>query len=143
MRNLVFLYGHRNPAWHDLWHLSPYEFMVYWTIAPAAYPQHIEDNEDPEFHARLTEAGAEKLEQQRKGEKTEKLQGGKDYVIKDVCASSVSSWAPLPENEFTSTYRHDWVLERNNRPRDPVFLGCPMPRRGSDEIEKNAALMRT
>ena len=29
MRHLVFLHGHRNPAWNDLWHLSPYEFMVY------------------------------------------------------------------------------------------------------------------
>lgn len=57
--------------------------------------------------------------------------------------SKVSSWAPLPENEFASTYRHDWVFERNNLPRDPVFLGCPMPRRGSDEIGKNAALILT
>lgn len=143
MRNLVYLYGHRNPAWRDLWHLSPYEFMVYWTIAPAAYPQHLEDNDDPEFHARLTEAGATKLEQQRQGEKTERLQGGRDYVVKDVSASKVSSWAPLPENDFTSTYRHNWVLERNNRPRDPVFFGCPMPRRGSEETERNAALILT
>ena len=30
MRNLAFLYGHRNPACSSLWYLSPYEFMVYW-----------------------------------------------------------------------------------------------------------------
>ena len=143
MRNLVFLYGHRNPAWKDLWHLSPYEFMVYWSIAPAAYPQHIEDNADAEFHAELTPAGATKLAQQRGGHRTERLQGKTDYVIKEVNADNNCSWAPLPDNDFTSAWRHNWVFVRNNRPTDPNFLGCPMPRRGSDQTERNAALILT
>ena len=142
MRNMVFLYGHRNPAWEDLWHLSPYEFMVYWTIAPARYPWDCADNEDESYHADLQESGHAKLKFQWKTGKPQKLVGGRDYTIKSPDPAT-SSWAPLPDNVFTQDYRHDWVIQRNIRPKDPTFSACPMPRRGNDQEERNAALMLT
>jgi hypothetical protein len=142
MRNMVFLYGHRNRDWKDLWHLSPYEFMVYWTIAPAEYPLNRNDNDDPAYHAELTEAGQEKLKQQKEDGGSQKLEGGRDYVIKKP-VPDCSGWAPLPENEHTQAYRHDWILQRNTRPKDPTFAACPMPRRGENTRERNAALVMT
>ena len=52
-RNFVFMYGHRDAGYQDLWYLSIYDFMIYWTIAPAEFPLSMADNEDPSFHARL------------------------------------------------------------------------------------------
>ena len=49
----------------------------------------------------------------------------------------------MPESEYTKDYRHDWIFERNIRGRDPTFAHCPMPRRGADQQERNAALIMT
>jgi len=143
MRNLVFLYGQRPREPASLWYLSPYEFMVYWTIALAKYPldPDAEDTDDPaSYQAVLTESGKRKVKKQSEG-KAQNMIGGTDYVIKE--SADDDSWVALPDNESTRGYRHDWILKRNRRPRDPTFAQCPMPRRGADHRNRNAAIIMT
>jgi hypothetical protein len=142
MRNLVFLYGHRSPDSRGLWHLSPYEFMVYWTVAAAEYPMSRADNEDHAYHATLTTAGEDKLKKQSVDGAPRKLSPGVDYVIKEAPPCD-ANWLPLPMNRHTEEYRHDWVFQRSCRPRDPSFAHCPMPRHGKDQKDRNAAIVMT
>jgi hypothetical protein len=64
------------------------------------------------------------------------------YVIEDA-GRPLGSWLPLPDNELAPKYRHTWVLVGNERPTDPSFARGPMPRRGPDEVDRNAALVVT
>ena len=65
LNNLVYLYGHR-PQDPKVYFLSIYEFLIYWTFELAKYPRTQEDDdEDPEFHATLTDAGRNKLASQK------------------------------------------------------------------------------
>jgi len=116
--------------------------MVYWTVAPASYPLIEELNNDPAFHAMLTPSGRQKLHRQRKDGSPQNLKAGIDYMIKEEVRED-SDWVPLPKNAYTEEYRHDWILQRNRRPTDPTFAHCPMPRRGADTNERNAALTLT
>ena len=91
-----------------LLYLSPYEFMVHWTIEPAEHPICKEDSNRPEFHAKLTESGAAKLERQIREGKPENLEAGVDYIIKDKGIED-ANWQPLPTNQYTEKFRHDWI----------------------------------
>jgi hypothetical protein len=93
------------------------------------------------FQTTLTEEGQEKLRQRAKNE-VEDMVPGVDYMIKDA-GCPWGSWLPHPDNGFTQKYRHTWVCVRCKRPRDPSFVRCPMPRRGSDEVDRNASLVMT
>ena len=141
MRNLVFLYGHRPQDCPEIWYLSPYEFMVYWSVRTAEYSRDPDVDHD-EFPAKLTENGIQKIRKQ-KGDVAPILIGGEDYVLKTWDREKHNTWLPLPDNDYTQEYRHDWVYVRNHRPTDPSFTGCPMPRRGAEEQERNAALILT
>ena len=139
LRNLVFMYGHRPAACKELWFLSPYEFMVHWTIELAKYSHDVRfDN--PDMPARLTEAGIEKQRQKERGESVV-LMAGRDYEIKGPRGGARHEWIALPDNTHTSACRHDWVIVRNHRPKDPTFAACPMPRNGTEEAERSAALI--
>ncbi len=59
MRNLVFLYGHRPQEHQEVWYLSPYEFMVYWTVSLAEYSRQPGFDDDA-FPAALMERGKRK-----------------------------------------------------------------------------------
>ena len=83
------------------------------------------------------------IRDRRKGDTAPHLVSGEDYVVKTWDPDKHHTWLPLPDNDYTREFRHDWVLQRNRRPRDPTFAGCPMPRRGADEQERNAALIMT
>ena len=141
MRNIVYMYGHRPAACRQLWFLSLYEFMVHWQVEFAEYSIDVRRN-NPDFPALLTETGMEKLREQERGESVV-LVPGLDYEIKAQRGGTERDWVSLPDNEFTSAYRHDWFMARNNRPKDPTYAACPMPRHGSDEVSRNAALMLT
>ncbi len=120
--------------------MSIYDFMVYWGIAPATYCTSKEAiKEQYQYHCKLTESGIAKLEEKGKGEAVDFV-AGIDYKVKDK-APSGADWLPLPDNEHTAAYRHNWVFVRNRRPLDPSFLYCPMPRRGEGQQERNAALI--
>ena len=58
MNNRVVLYGHRPREHEEVWYLSPYEFMVYWTVKLADYSRR-EGEDHAEFPARLTDQGWE------------------------------------------------------------------------------------
>ena len=45
----------------SLWHLSPYEFVMYWEPQLLSYPQSFADRDHPRHHARLTATGEKKL----------------------------------------------------------------------------------
>ena len=141
MFNIVYIYGHRPADVRELWFLSPYEFMVHWQVELAEYSFHVR-RDNPDVPARLTKAGMEKQREKERGESVV-LVAGIDYEIKALRGGAQREWVSLPENEFTSAYRHDWVMVRNNRPTDPTFAKCPMPRNGSDEVDRNAALILT
>ena len=73
LRNMATLYGQRpkfavprsaaEPAdqYSPLWHLSPYEFVMYWEPRLLSYPQSVADCQNPRHHARLTAAGVKKI----------------------------------------------------------------------------------
>jgi hypothetical protein len=146
MRNFVYLYGHRPKDIDEVWYMSPYEFMVYWKIDLAQYPLDAEiPDDDDAYEAKLTSHGKAKLKHATSSkEKNPKLIPGVDYVVKEKRLQQTwYNWLPFPENEFTLSYRHDWVLKRNQRPRDPSFARCPMPKRGDDQKNRNAALIMT
>ncbi len=79
MRHVVYLYGHRPRERADLWHLPPYEFMVFWTVDLAEYSRDPEyDHAD--FPAKLTESGKKKFRHRRDGQGPA-LVSGEDYAI--------------------------------------------------------------
>ena len=141
MRNTVYMYGHRPKSCKELWFLSPYEFFVYWQIEVAECTRDLR-HDSGDLPARLTERGMEKQRQKRGGESIE-LVAGLGYEVKDSRGGLRREWLALPDNEHTREHRHNWVFVRNSRHKDPTFAACPMPRHGSDEVDRNAALMLT
>ena len=63
IRDVSTLYGQR-PKHEDVWHLSPYEFVMYWEPVMCSYPLSAVDEHLREHHVRLTEAGRHKLAQE-------------------------------------------------------------------------------
>ncbi|HIF22532.1 MAG TPA: hypothetical protein EYQ27_11655, partial [Gemmatimonadetes bacterium] len=116
--------------------------MVYWTLEPVRFTMDLGNQDDPDIHAVLTESGTEKVKASRALRVAPDLQPGEDYVVKET-APAAADWYPLDETKYTAEYRHSWVFVRNHRPKDPMFLHCPMPRRGEGEQERNAALVMT
>ena len=51
MRNIVFLYGHRDPEEKAVWNLSPYGFMVHWELALATFA--VNDKDSAAYQAKL------------------------------------------------------------------------------------------
>ena len=47
-RTFVYLYGHRPSDFDEVWYMSPYDFMVYWSIdlAPYLLDAEIPDDDD-------------------------------------------------------------------------------------------------
>ncbi len=99
LRNLVFLYGHRPQEHKEIWYLSAYEFMVYWTVGLADYSRQPGYDHD-EFPAVLTERGFKKVCNKQEC-CTPHLLGGEDYVVKHQDAEKHHTWLPLPDNAFT------------------------------------------
>ena len=117
--------------------------MVHWTIEPVRFSTDLAESAQAEVsnHARLTDNGRRKIEVALKAHGKPDLEAGVDYRVKEVQPNA--NWFPFEENTYTSDYCHNWVLVRRNRPHDPTFLHCPMPRRGDGEHERNAALIMT
>ena len=117
MRNFVYLYGHRPKDIDEVWYMSPYEFMVYWSIDLAQYPLDAEiPDDDDAYEAKLTSHGKAKLRHAKSSkEKNPKLIAGIDYVVKErLLQQTWYNWLPFPENESTLPYRHDWVSRLGN-----------------------------
>ena len=149
-KNVVFLYGHR-PTHPDVWYLSPYDFMVLWHLELATFNLDPRDDEDSPGHCVLTDRGKARAlaatghDRSAAGQAPDAvpdMRPGVHYRVREA-PESHEDWLPLPQNGFTNEYRHTWVLVRNRRPKDPSFMHCPMPRRGVDTEERNAAIVLT
>jgi len=121
--------------------------MAYWEVCLAEYCMNRNANDPCVYPAQLTVAGENKLLKLKQGKSPEMI-AGIDYRIRetDSLKNDVKvklPWIGLEENTFTEEYRHDWVFKRHQRPKDPSFVHCPMPRRGENQQEKNAALIMT
>ena len=53
-RDVAVLYGQR-PNNADLWHLSPYEFVMHWEVQLLSYPTSLEDVNRRDHHVDMTE----------------------------------------------------------------------------------------
>ena len=133
IRDVSTLYGQR-PKHEDIWHLSPYEFVMYWEPVMCSYPLTLVDEHLREHHVRLTETGRQKLAEEGKPE----LIPGTDYVVKE---EGGISWLPFPHCASTQHFRHTWVLVRRMRPRTPAFFGAPVPRHQPGEQQRAAAIV--
>ena len=112
----------QRPSHRELWHLSPYEFCMYWKPKLVSYPKTLRSDRDPRHEAKLTDQGRELLqEQEEHGEEVE-LQPGVHYVVKE---EGGPQWLPFPDVPATQHFRHDWILLRHKRPLTPSFLQTP------------------
>ena len=138
VKKFAFFYAHR-PRHPSVWYLSPYEFAVYWEPQLARYPvtaAMLAEDAD-RCHAVLTECGLAKLQQRASGHAVG-FWPGVDYRVE---AEGGQNWLALPSSPETDRYRHEWVLVRLRRPKDPTFARVPMPKKGAQEIERSASLV--
>ena len=61
LRDVATLYGQR-PKVPYLWHLSAYEFVMYWEPKLLSYPLTTMDQDNSTHHARLSSSGKKKIE---------------------------------------------------------------------------------
>jgi hypothetical protein len=134
-QKFAFSYLHR-PNHEQVIYLSPYEFTMWWQPCLATYPVTVEMSEENTCHAVLTEAGRKKVQQRARGEEVD-FKPGEDYCVE---AREGSDWLAFPDTPATAAYRHEWVLQRHIRPKDPLFFGAPLPRKGDGE-ERTALLV--
>ena len=135
-RDVALLYGQRpkNPA---VWHLSPYEFTMYWEPIMVSFPCCREDVDNEDHHVSMTPEGLTKLESR---EEDLEWEPGVDYRVKDAGGKD---WIPFPDVPATQGFRHTWVLKRRRRLRVPTFAGAPVPKRSAGETERSAMLTMT
>ena len=99
-----------------------------------------------DFHCELTPAGVTKLQARENSTELDdvnephKFQAGVDYVVKDQ--SNDPWWLPFPDRAETKGFRHNWVIKRRRRPRDPSFQGCALPYAGDREQERTARIVQ-
>ena len=131
LRDVAVLYGQR-PKHQDVWHLSPYEFLMYWKPELARYPTSVKDLERGGRHVTMTPCGLQKLI-----DEDANLIPGVDYVIKNGGVD----WLAYPDCGSTKSFRHTWILIRRRRPVTPTFFGAPVPRYSFGEQQRAALIV--
>ena len=117
IRDVSTLYGQRHKH-DDVWHLSPYEFVMYWEPTLAKYPLTLDDCDSDEYHVRLTLSGKRKLEQQESN-----LQPGRDYEVKE----GGSNWRAFPNTRFRETFSRYLGTRSKEEAEGSHFLRCADP----------------
>ena len=137
-RDVAVFYGQRpkHELHPELWYLSPYEFVTYWEPVLLSYPQSLQDKDNPNHHAALTEEGVAKLRARAVGH-DEELEPGTDYKVR----SGGDDWVSFPEVSSTAHFRHTWILRRRRRPKAPSFSGAPVPRHASGQHQRSAMIV--
>jgi len=135
-KNIVMLYGQRPMNVSELRYMSPYEFTMYFEPILLRYPLSIEEDESGHCHAKLTTTGKQKLEKQENCD----LVPGTDYIVKE---EGGKDWFALNEAPGITTFKHEWILKRRQRPVAPHFKGCPSPRHKPGSAERNAKIIMT
>ena len=117
IRDVSTLYGQR-PKHDDVWHLSPYEFVMYWEPTLTKYPLTLDDCDSDEYHVRLTLSGKRKLAQQESN-----LQPGRDYEVKE----GGFNWLAFPHTRFHETCSRYVGTRSKEEAEGPHFLCCADP----------------
>ena len=140
LRHVATLYGQR-PKDPRLWHMSPYEFVMYWEVELLSYPLSLNTADDPRHHACLTDAGIRKLK--AAGHCLDvTLDPGDDYCVMDGGVDARGrTWLPFPDHPSTEAFRHSWIICRRRRPSVPSFAGAPLPKHSSGEHQRAAAIV--
>jgi hypothetical protein len=102
----------------------------------ATYPLTVAAANTGTFHANLTEAGKAKIDTATSPAELDMLPGI-DYVV--GCGDD--KWQPFPATVYTERFRHSWVMVYQERPRVPVFQGCPMLKTKKGQEERNAMIL--
>ena len=131
IRDVAILYGQR-PKHNDVWHLSPYEFVMHWQPQLCSYPLSAADEQLGDHHVRMTDGGSHKLLK----DGSDSLIPGRDYVVKDGGVN----WLAFPDCPGSRHFRHTWVLVRRKRPVTPTFMGAPVPKHRPGEQQRAAAI---
>ena len=131
VRDVATLYGQR-PKHNDVWHLSPYEFVMHWQPQLCSYPLSAADEQLGNHHVRMTDGGRHKLLK----DGSDSLIPGRDYVVKDGGVN----WLAFPDCLGSRHFRHTWVLVRRKRPVTPTFMGAHVPKHRPGEHQRAAAI---
>ena len=138
--DIVQAYGYR-PFGTECWWLSPYEFTMYWALAPARVPQTLREWEDEDpatWDVTLTASGQQRLQKHDRA-KLAKLRPQRDFKIR---LANTPDRCLFPATAGNATLRHAWYLQRRMRPLCPHFAQAAVPRRFADNVEDNAMLAR-
>ena len=128
----------RRPRNSACWHLSPYEFLLYWQVVPTKSPATLQEWETQPRSAwdvALTESGEAKL--RAGGGKRVRLVPGKDTRLRVEPSGDTQAFEDIPTN---ARVRAAWLLRRRRRPRCPTFGHCPVPRYQQECQEENSKL---
>ena len=128
----------RRPRNSACWHLSPYEFLLYWQVVPTKSPATLQEwKTEPRstWDVVLTESGEEKL--RAGGGKRVRLVPGKDTRLRVEPSGDTLAFEDIPTN---ARVRAAWLLRRRRRPRCPTFGHCPVPRYQQECQEENSKL---
>ena len=128
----------RRPRNSACWHLSPYEFLLYWQVVPTQSPATLQEwKTQPRstWDVVLTKSGEEKL--RAGGGKRVRLVPGKDTRLRVEPSGDTLAFEDIPTN---ARVRAAWLLRRRRRPRCPTFGHCPVPRYQQECQEENSKL---
>ena len=132
-RDTALLYGQR-PNNSEVWHFSPYEFVMYWSVQLLSYPRSLADLRLHDHHADLTDAGMQRLSSKLPWEE---LIPGVDYAVKE----GGLDWLPYPNVPACKRFRHKWIMVRRRRPVVPSFAGSPLPSHRPEEEARAASIV--
>ena len=135
-------YGHR-PRDARVWHLSPYEFTMYWDCIPMTMPfSRAEWQQHPKDHwdVVVTTQGEAKLAAARTDAGVVRLVPGVDVRRRDTKANERQIFF---DSAAGRALQHGWYLCRRVRPLAPHFANSPVPSKWAEEPERNAKLLVT
>lgn len=140
-RDIAKLYAYR-PKHPEVWYLPPYDFFQWWQFVPVKYAQKHSQliYQDKNCHALMTKSGIVKLIQQECSQVGEDFILGHDYIINE---RGGADWIPLPNIPELHVLRHQWVIQRHRRPKDPSLVKSPIPRDSWSEKDKTSRLLMT
>ena len=133
----------RRPRNVPCWHLSPYEFLLYWHVVPTRCPSTLEEwasKPSTCWDVDLTTEGFAKLSQAAASSQKARLIPGQDTELKRKISKDLHTFEDTLANR---RIRAAWLLQKRKRPHCPVFDGCPVPRYQLDQSEENSKLCMT
>ena len=132
-------YGHR-PRHPDVWHLSPYEFVMHWDVVPMKVPStRLEWQTQPagDWDVTVTQKGEAKLMSAKMDDAPVHLQPGTDTQRRQ---GQPRKGQIFFDSVAGRGLQHGWYLSRRLRPLCPHLANSPVPSKWGDDTERNAKL---